>query len=356
MNAKKARWDQEIADLARILPAVADRDMPADRQRHLKEHLMSEVQAARPRFRAVSWPKFRTTTLALASGIATLAVVVTATILGAQARHAGPGGGPALNGHAAATSLLNEIAIHAERSPAPKPRDNQFTFVELKVGPGYPKPGHPGAARKLESEFIWTSVSNICIPTEFLIDGGRVDTLPPTKPCPSTGTIDDPTYRLLESLPTNPKKLLELIKTAKPKPVQSLAVAVPERLSPSAREFRRIGNLLEGAIAPPRLYAALYRAAAMIPGVTVVHHAVDAIGRPGIAVAFTQGGTRYEWIFNRKTLQLLGERQVRVSTGKVVFKTAIILREFVDQRGEITGNAVPSPSKSAASAPSKSAA
>jgi len=44
-------------------------------------------------------------------------------------------------------------------------------------------------------------------------------------------------------------------------------------------------NLLREAITPPPVSAALYRAAALIPGVTVVADTTDAIGRHGVAVA-----------------------------------------------------------------------
>lgn len=48
--------------------------------------------------------------------------------------------------------------------------------------------------------------------------------------------------------------------------------------------FITIGDLLRNTIAPPRVAAALYRAAALIPGVTLIPDATDAIGRPGVAV------------------------------------------------------------------------
>jgi len=73
--------------------------------------------------------------------------------------------------------------------------------------------------------------------------------------------------------------------------------------------FTTIGDLLDQSIAPPAVSAALYRAAALIPGVTVVQHVKDAIGRPGVAVAFAFRGTTSEWIFDCKTLLWLGERE-----------------------------------------------
>lgn len=85
--------------------------------------------------------------------------------------------------------------------------------------------------------------------------------------------------------------------------------------------------------------AALYRAAALIPGVTLVRHAKDAIGRNGVAVARlgpgVDGGVREELIFSRSTSRLIGERTVIARTGEVTGATAIIDRAFVDHRGQV---------------------
>src|SRR5258708_28167939 len=111
--------------------------------------------------------------------------------------------------------------------------------------------------------------------------------------------MNDPTYRFLQSLPTDPHTLLSLIEREmngqQPMPQEA---------------FTTIGDLLRETIAPPRVSAALYRAAALIPGVTVVANATDAIGRHGIAVAITDNGVRSQWIFSKQTLLYLGERHI----------------------------------------------
>jgi len=93
---------------------------------------------------------------------------------------------------------------------------------------------------------------------------------------------------------------------------------------------------------PPRLAQALYKAAARIPGITVVDDAVDALGRHGIAIARTDAGQRTEWIFNRNTLQFLGERTVAAEAspnwgpaGTVLDSTAIVARSIVDRPGQL---------------------
>jgi hypothetical protein len=103
--------------------------------------------------------------------------------------------------------------------------------------------------------------------------------------------------------------------------------------------FVTIGDLLRNTIAPPEVTAALYRAAALIPGVTFVHNATDAIGRHGVAVGRigpgVDGGVREELIFSRATLRLIGERTVIARTGVTTTATAIIARAFVDHRGQV---------------------
>jgi hypothetical protein len=140
--------------------------------------------------------------------------------------------------------------------------------------------------------------------------------------CPAQGNLNSPTYRLLQSLPLNPHTLLALIN----------AKTQGEGQSSASEAFATIGDLLRESIAPPRLSAALYRAAALIPGVTVVHSAVDTTGRHGVAIAFSYRGDTSEWIFNKRTLQLIGERDL--SNGSVTYTAAIMARAFVNRAGQ----------------------
>jgi DNA-directed RNA polymerase specialized sigma24 family protein len=141
--------------------------------------------------------------------------------------------------------------------------------------------------------------------------------------CPYLGSLNDPSYRLLQPLPTDPRALLNLI-------YKQTAGAGQ---SPDQEAFTTIGDLLRESIAPPDVSAALFRAAALIPGVTVVHNAVDAAGRRGVAVAFTFNGERSEWIFDKHTFHLLGE--LDFVDGTLTGKSAIITRAFVDHLGQV---------------------
>ena len=147
---------------------------------------------------------------------------------------------------------------------------------------------------------------------------------------PENRPAERPHHRLLQTLPTNPHTLLAMIYRVERGHGPSPQPGGPS--SPSA-------TCSATTIAPPKAAAALYRAAALIPGVTLVPHATDAIGRHGVAVARigpgVDGGIREELIFSSTTLQLIGERTVIARTGTTTSATAIIARAFVDHRGQI---------------------
>lgn len=106
-----------------------------------------------------------------------------------------------------------------------------------------------------------------------------------------------------------------------------------------------MGDLLRQSILAPRVAAAVYRAAALISGVTTVADATDAIGRHGIAVVMTVEDVRYDWIFSKGTLRYLGERDIyvakprdlHITIGSIASESAILQRAFVDYPGRIPG-------------------
>ncbi|MGW8486909.1 hypothetical protein [Streptomyces sp. NPDC055886] len=68
---------------------------------------------------------------------------------------------------------------------------------------------------------------------------------------------------------------------------------------------------------------------------------MDAAGRHGVAVARTSGGERTEWIFDKSTARLLGERTVLVEdnawgkAGTVVTSVALVDSGIVDEAGQM---------------------
>jgi hypothetical protein len=71
--------------------------------------------------------------------------------------------------------------------------------------------------------------------------------------------------------------------------------------------FTQVGDLLRETDAPPALRAALYRAAAGLPGVKSLGTVPDELGRRGVGLAFDSHGTRHELIFSATTSALLAE-------------------------------------------------
>jgi hypothetical protein len=234
-----------------------------------------------------------------------------------------PGASPA------ATQLLAKIATAAARQPSQPVRDSQFWYIKSWVAYQACNGGSGDncVMEKPHERQIWQSVSNECV-TGLLREYGNT----PLKfssnylHCPYPGAIQAPTYRFLQTLPTDPHILLSLIE-------QQMQGQLPR----PEEAFSTIGDLLREAIAPPPVSAALYRAAALIPGVTVVPDAADAINRHGVAVAMTFRGVRTEWIFSKQTLQYLGERDINIANGATTGVSAVQQRAFVDHAGQIPG-------------------
>ena len=348
MKDNDSRPRGDIAELARLLPVPAERDLPAGRERPLREHLMSEFRAASSARPAAGGTgrapaRGRRRKLGIVAGALAAAMAVAAIVLGPAAR---PPATPAAGGqaqHAAAVRLLVRVAVAASHQPSPAVRGNQWEYIQ-SVEKAFPGPasltGQPSpAVRKLITYHtqLWRPVSDICfgflVRTRPAILGEDPHAPAPSyggpgEKCPSAGELNRPTYRLLQSLPTNPRRLLNLI----------YAIEKGHGPNPPEEAFTTIGDLLNQSIAPPRIGAALYRAAALIPGVTVVPDAVNAVGRHGVAVANMAEGAggvrdvREEWIFDRATLQMIGLRTV--AHGQVTDVTAIVDRAFVDRAGQ----------------------
>jgi hypothetical protein len=127
----------------------------------------------------------------------------------------------------------------------------------------------------------------------------------------------------LGRLPRDPAKLRARLLTGK-----------VEGGPPGASEaFAQVGDLLRETDAPPALRAALYRAAAGLPGVKSLGTVTDKLGRRGVGLAFDSHGIRHELIFSARTSALLAEQDVPVSSahGAVLEWSAYSVGQIVDQ-------------------------
>ncbi|WP_163573163.1 CU044_5270 family protein [Fodinicola feengrottensis] len=150
-------------------------------------------------------------------------------------------------------------------------------------------------------------------------------------------------YQAIAALPTDPDALLKLI-TAERK--SDKGNQSPQVVSEMV--FHAIESILAESIVPPKVAAGLYRAAAKLPGMTVVPDVTDAAGRHGVGVAVVSDGVVYTgsirdtMIFDKKTFSYLGSTSVIAKTGPsgtagtFIGMTAVLSRSIVDQRPTVT--------------------
>ncbi|MGW5481727.1 hypothetical protein [Streptomyces sp. NPDC004008] len=105
-----------------------------------------------------------------------------------------------------------------------------------------------------------------------------------------------------------------------------------ERPSRDAAAFVLFGDLIRESLMAPEVSAALYRAAATIPGVRVVHDVEDSAGRKGVAVTRATGRESGQPIFDPRTCTFLGGRQVDAK-GQVRGASAVLPRTVADRAG-----------------------
>ncbi|GGR08708.1 CU044_5270 family protein [Streptomyces netropsis] len=342
--------ETERLDATDLLPPPPVPGLGPDRERLLKEALLREAaltetpggrttRASRPPRRLVP---VVVPALACAVAIGGVVAVNLTDTPGRDTTTVHGGGAP---GAPEATRLLDRIALAAAGGQRPAVRAGQFVYVESKVAhAARSAAGGPAAAAAVHTRQVWLSADGRR--PGLLREAGRPDaplgadapvyTLdgPGATPRPSTlgkgPSIDNPTHEYVASLPTDPDALLKLIRDE----------TRGGGRDADQRAFTAIGDLLAETWAPPRVGAALYKAAAKIPGVTVVRAAADAAGREGVAVARTAHGQQTQWVFDRTTYAFLGERTVLTETGEagpagtVVGTSAVLTKAAVDRVGE----------------------
>ncbi|WP_327036014.1 CU044_5270 family protein [Micromonospora ureilytica] len=292
--------------------------LPPVRRQALRHHLMHEIRLPARRAR-------RMQVLAPVAGV--LAATVAVGVIGA------PDSAPLIvtvqqGERGGATLLLNQMAASAVDKPGPSSSDGGYVYIKSRgafaeFGDG------PARLRPVHEREVW-------IPRNERGDGLLQEPLlhvPIIGAIPDRETLTDVTPNAaLVDLPTDPDALLAKLYRER-----------EERGRGNSRDgaaFTAIGDVLRESLVPPQTSAALYRAAAKIPGVEVVRGVTDAAERRGIAVAYTEGSRRDEWIFDEQTFDYLGERSYLVAdtvdgpAGTVLGTTAVLRRAVVSQLGE----------------------
>ncbi|MFF7050778.1 CU044_5270 family protein [Streptomyces griseorubiginosus] len=322
---------------AEELAATAEWDLPPERHRHFKDVLMQRIDDDEQRAQKPSVRRRFTRP-------AVLLPLASAALAGALLTTLTTGGHTPAPETPSASGTLRRIATAAMASDAIRVRDDQFVYVRTLDRSNTGSFSGPVRLGALHTEERWTAQD----PGPLRVTGwlrssgkdaimpGRVLPMETTEPVPAG--VYHPTYRWLASLPTDPDALLRrLHKEARPVEGESRDQAV----------FSLIGDLISGAVMPPATMAAFYQVAARLPGVREIPDAVDAAGRHGIAITLDDTGfaTREEWIFDGKSLALLGSRfyitdpDRGITTETLAGTSAVMETAVVDRKGEVPARA-----------------
>ncbi|WP_037913543.1 CU044_5270 family protein [Actinacidiphila yeochonensis] len=339
--ARDPRHDRE--EIARLLPAPAEQNLPHERFLHHKEQLMRRIDQdsdhatrSHSRTRTRTRPQrrlLRPALLAPATALA-LAGALTAGIALTRTGQETSAGGRADTRALPAVALLAQISDTAGRRAVPTVRDNQYVYTR-EEGRAADLTSGKAVLGPLRDTEKWLSQDPDPVQQQGLLRVDGVTTRLNAELGDTDGTpagVARPTYKWLGSLPTDPDALLDYLKSQKPRTNDS---------EPDQWAFDEIGNLL-GGVMPPRTAAALYRAAARIPGVASAPEARDAIGRQGLGIVREddQHASRTEWVFDSKDFTFLGSRTVLVKdtpygkAGTLMSSSAEIEHGVADKAGQ----------------------
>ncbi|MFF4773546.1 CU044_5270 family protein [Microtetraspora fusca] len=148
---------------------------------------------------------------------------------------------------------------------------------------------------------------------------------------PTCGRVSDTAYTSLKKLPEDAEGMRAYLYSREhgDRPADAAA-------------WTAVGDLLRETYMPAAQRAALFKAAATIPGVTVTEDAEDAAGRKGIGVGRESVGVREDIVFHPETYELLGERgivvdekEAKAPLGSLVASTAQLTVSVEDTAPEV---------------------
>jgi hypothetical protein len=282
--------DTELRDeLAALLPKPGAPRMPGGALTRRRARFLAEID------RGPVSPVRRK--LIFVPAAAVVALTLGATVAAAPWEH---GTAPAIvevlpGDHDAAVAFLNDMA-QSGSGGRPEYADGTYLYVRSRVAFTDFTGGEDGSGEPVRAELQELHDREIWKPL-FAGGNGLIREDGDSRETGPARPVD-----LQPELPEDPGELLARI----------YAESKNQGHSADGQAFTVIGDLLAESLLSPEATAALYRAAARIPGVELVPDAVDAAGRHGVAVARTEQSRRREWIFDRATGQYLGERSYLV--------------------------------------------
>ncbi|GIM94122.1 CU044_5270 family protein [Paractinoplanes toevensis] len=226
-----------------------------------------------------------------------------------------------------AAGVFRLAAAEARTQPALVAKPGQFVYVESIDA--------TDNVENLETKPTWVPPKEINRKIWLAADGVKAGLLRTT--VVKTGEVNEmpldgrtaPAY--VTDLPTDSKKMRDWLYSG------------PDTGNGAdATAWNKIGDTLREQYLPPDAQAAIFEAAATIPGTTLVKQA-DVAGRKGIAVSRLADSkdVRFDYIFDARTYDFLGERVVVVGDlkpypkGVVSRWTAQLRVAIVDRAGQL---------------------
>lgn len=320
---------------ARVMESISGGRAPATRRRVRREGRRRTGVLARPWLATV----IATGTVAAVAVAATVALNTGLFQGGAHGRTGAAGTVPQVaapppgaSGTQLAAYVLDRAADAALTAPAPS--DGQFIYTDThRVDPeGHGlwanqqtwqsvDGQHPGAMRvgKCLSPTLFRKPVPAKIPPPWIIPSCLFK-IPALHHTGHNSVYFDRTYAGLRALPTDPRVLLTYLEHHNSCDTQA-GFGLPTTVAAYAEIYMILDSV---QVLPPKVGAALFRAAAMIPGITVRKNAANAAGGHGLAVSLSYGpgaGTpvfRHELFFAPQTYRFLGSQRVAVSSGALV--------------------------------------
>ncbi|MGR6918030.1 CU044_5270 family protein [[Actinomadura] parvosata] len=211
--------------------------------------------------------------------------------------------------------ILARAADAAQARPFEEPRPDQWIYTETRAWFHKALDGETVTARTplvSEAETAWRRADGELIAHDR---DGKLE-------IHNLGGNTPKDYVTIASLPTDPEALLALFREST---VRREAVverirerfagreAAPDPVSGDVFIFGLLRTLLSDNLVPPEVEATVFRAMALLPGVTVNEAATDPEGRPALAVSLeARGWLRSELFLDPETFAYRGARETAV--------------------------------------------
>jgi hypothetical protein len=251
--------------------------------------------------------------------VGAVAVTAVLAVAVASALRSGSTAGPP----PAAATVLEQLARVAARQPSAVPGPGQFLYTATHARTGATSVTAGGIVCEVKfteyrQNWVAANGEGLFVETDGPPEYSSAHDRANCRSAPEQGNAAGASYTWaapgclsiepipLRRLPTDPATLRARLLTGK----------VEGGPPGPAEAFIQVADLLRNSDASPALRAALYRAAAGLPGVRFLGTVTDELGRRGLALAIDSHGVRHELLFAPGTSALLAEREIVIAPAR----------------------------------------